>query len=51
MRKNTHATHQLHYQLRYGPFRGKDSASIALLRHCYASVTDEFFAAWRYEIL
>jgi len=44
-RDDAHATGQLHYQLRYGPFRGKDSASAASLRQCYARMTDEIAAA------
>jgi len=45
MRDDVHATHQLHYQLCYGPFRGKHSTSAALLCQCYALVTDELAAA------
>jgi len=45
MREHAYATHQLHYQLRFGPFRGKDSASAASLRQCYEPMTDELAAA------
>jgi len=45
MRKNAHATRQLHYQLRYGPFRGKDSANVASLPQSFAHVTGEHDAA------
>jgi len=45
MRKDAYATHQLHYQLRYGPFRGKDSTSTASLHQCYVPGTDKLTAA------
>jgi len=45
MREDAYATHQLHYQLRYGPFRGKDSASAASLCQCNAPMNDELAAA------
>jgi len=45
MRDDVHATRQMHYQLRYGPFRGKNSASAATLRQCYAPMTYELTAA------
>jgi len=41
MHEDAHATHQLHYQLRYNPFQGKDSSNAASLHHCYAPMTDE----------
>jgi len=44
MREDAHGARQLHYQLRYGPLRGKDSASAASLRQCYDSMTDELAA-------
>jgi len=43
--EDTNTTRQLHYQLRYGTFHGKDSASAASLRHCYAPMTDKLTAA------
>jgi len=45
MREDAYATHQLHYQLGYGPFRGKDSASATSLCQCYAPMTGELAAA------
>jgi len=45
MREDAHATCQLHYQLRYGSFRCKDSASAASLYQCSAPMTDELAAA------
>jgi len=42
---DSNATRQLHHQLRYGPFRGKDSASASSLRQCYAPMTDQLAAA------
>jgi len=44
MREVACATHPLHYQLRYGPCRGKDSASATSLYQCYTPVTDELAA-------
>jgi len=45
MREDARAAHQFHYQSRYGPFRGKDSACAASLHRCYAPMTDELAAA------
>jgi len=51
MREDARATHRLHDQLRYGPFRGKDSASVASFHHCYAPMTDDLAAALHHKVL
>jgi len=45
----THATPLINCSLN-GVFRGKDSASAALLRQCYTPLTDELAAVWHHEI-
>jgi len=45
MHEGAYATHQMHCQLRYGPFDGKDSVSAALVHQCYEPVTDELAVA------
>jgi len=45
MREDAHAGRQLYNKLHYGPFRGKDLASAASLRQCYAPMIDELAAA------
>jgi len=45
MREYAYTTRQLHYQLHYDPFCGKDSASVASIHQRYEPMTDKFAAA------
>jgi len=51
MREDAYTTHQLHYQLQYSPFHGKDSASTASLHLFYAPMIAELAAAQHRKIL